>query len=172
MVEYLDSKNPLYFFNTIPVESLVVRRQVDGNPIEITSCMKHHIIIFRPKKKVFYQEYLFNCTSCLQIDFENYSNGNAVDNSEDVADLEEFNKKNDHPEQILGFITVPWFVSLFPGSTIEPLNFVQTTEKGVAEDPYGHFVSKVSGISKDSTSKQFCQVILWSRNFRQHQPGL
>ena len=107
MVEYLDSKNPLYFFNTIPVESLVVRRQVDGNPTEITRCMKQHIIISRPKKKVFCQEYLFNCTSCLQIDLENCSNGNAVDDSEDVADLEEFNKKIDHPDQILGFITVP-----------------------------------------------------------------
>ena len=49
-------------------------------------------------------------------------------------------------EQIFDFITVPPFVSLYSGSSIEPLYFVQVTRKGVAEeeisDPYGRFVAK------------------------------
>ena len=57
------------------------------------------------------------------------------DDEEDVADK---------TEQILDFIEVPSFVSLFSGSHNKPLYFVQVTGKGNAEvdltDPYGHFI--------------------------------
>ena len=39
MLEYLASKNP-HYYNTIPVESIIMTRQLDGNPMEITDCMK------------------------------------------------------------------------------------------------------------------------------------
>ena len=52
--------------------------------------------------------------------------------------------KNDKTEQILDFIEVPSFVSLFSRSQNEPLYFVQVTEKGTTEkyltDPYGQFI--------------------------------
>ena len=142
MVDYLASKNPQYYYNMIPVESLVIKRQIDGNPMEIMGCMKQHLIIFKPKKNVFYKEYLCDCISCLQFDFDNCSNENTVDN--DDTDLEVFDEETDQTEQIFDFITVPSFVSLFSGTTIELLYFVQITGKGVAEedisDPYRHFV--------------------------------
>ena len=64
--------------------------QVDGNPMEIKCCMKEHVIVLKPKKNVFQKEYRCDCTSCLQFDFKDCSNYNAVDNCEDDADLEEF----------------------------------------------------------------------------------
>ena len=75
--------------------------QVDGNPMEITGCMKQHLIVFKPKK-----------------------NENAVDNGEDDADLEEFDEEIDQTEQIFNFTTVPSFVSLFSRSMLEPFYFV------------------------------------------------
>ena len=108
--------------------------------------MKQHLIIFKFNKKVFCKEYLCDGTSCLQFDFENCSNENAVDNVEDDADVEEFDEEINQTEQIFNFITVPSFVSLFFGSTIEPFYFVKITWKDVDEDhisdPYGHFVLK------------------------------
>ena len=58
MAEYLASNNPQYYYNMILVESLVMTRQVDGNPMEITGCMKQHLIVFKFKKKVFCKEYI------------------------------------------------------------------------------------------------------------------
>ena len=118
MVEYIASKNPQYYYNTILVESLVMTHHVDGNPMEITGCMKPHLIVFKFKKNVFCKEYICDCTYCQQFDFKNYSNENAVDNDEDDADLEELDKKNDQTEQIFDFVTVPSFVFLFSESTI------------------------------------------------------
>ena len=46
--------------------------------------------VLKPKKNVFGKEYLCDCASCLQFDFKDCSNYNAVDNCEDDADLEEF----------------------------------------------------------------------------------
>ena len=72
------------------MDSLVMTHQVDGNPMDIKCCMKEHVIVLKPKKNVFSKEYLCDCTSCLQFDFKDCSNYNAVDSCEDDADLEEF----------------------------------------------------------------------------------
>ena len=65
---------------------------------------------------------------------------------EDKSSEELFDEEIDQTEQMFDFITVPSFVSLYSGSSIKPLYFVQVTGKGVAEedisDPYGHFVAK------------------------------
>ena len=49
-------------------------------------------------------------------------------------------------EQIFYFVTVPSFISLFSGNSVEPLYFVKLISKDVTEmdisDPYGHFVVK------------------------------
>ena len=47
--------------------------------------MKQHLIIFKPKEKIFCKEYLCDCNSCLQFDFENCTNEGAVhyDNGDD-----------------------------------------------------------------------------------------
>ena len=82
-------------------------------------------------QKISLQKYL--CTSCLQCNFEDCSNQNAVNNGEDDADLEEFYKETDHPEQIFDFAIVPSFVPFFFGSTIEPLQFVQIKGEDVAK---------------------------------------
>ena len=91
--------------------------------------------------------------------FENYfetcSNENAVDHGEDDTDVEEFDEEIDQTEQISDFMTVPLFTSLLSGSTIKPLYFVQITGKDT--ERYAVFPR--------TTSKQFAQEILGSRNF-------
>ena len=71
------------------------------------------------------------------------------DDEEDVVDK---------TEQILDFIEVPSFVSLFSGSQNEPLYFEQVTEKGTAEkdltDPYGHFIGTGEKFLKEYYLKQ------------------
>ena len=59
------------------------------------------------KKNVFCKEYIYDCTCCLQFDFENCSNENAIDNDHDDADLGELDKEIDPTEQIFDIITVP-----------------------------------------------------------------
>ena len=150
MVEYLASKNPQYYYQTIPVESLVLDQQKDGSPIEIPGCMKQHLIVFKPKQTIFREEYLCDCASCLQFDFEN-CNCEAAYYAADVDDdgtgcEDENDEEIDQTKHIFKLITVPSFVSLYSGSSIEPLYFVHVTGKGVTEedmsDPYGHFVQK------------------------------
>ena len=128
MAEYLSSKNLQYYYNTIPVESLALARQNVGNPIELTGCMKQHLIISKPKEKIFCKEYLCDFNSCLQFDFENYTNKDAVhydDNCDDNDSNceEEIDEEIDQSQQIFEFITVPSFASLSSGTTIEPLLF-------------------------------------------------
>ena len=63
--------------------------------MEITGCMKQHLIIFKLMKQVFCKEYICDCICCLQIDFENCSNEkNTVDIDEDDVDLEELEQEN------------------------------------------------------------------------------
>ena len=45
--------DPQHYYNAIPMESLVMTHQVDGNPMEIKCCMKEHVIVLKPKKNVF-----------------------------------------------------------------------------------------------------------------------
>ena len=130
--------------------------------------MKEHVIILKSRKNVFCKEYLSDCTFCLQFDFEDCSNENAVDSGEDDADLEEFDKEIDQTEQIFDFVIDPSIVSLFSGSTTEPLYFVQITRKGVGEenisDPYEHCLQSMPYFqelclkavrSRNSSAKKF-----------------
>ena len=134
MVEYLESKNPQYYYEVIPVESVALARQRDGSPIEVKGCMKQHLMIFKPKQPIFCKEYLCDCASCLQFDFENCSSEAVhdvvadVDGDSTVCEYED-DEEVDHTEQIFDFIAVPSFVSLYTGSPIEPLYFVQVTGK-------------------------------------------
>ena len=70
----------------------------------------------------------------------------ATDVDDDGTGCEDENDEIDQTEHIFEFITVPSFLSLYSGNSIDPLYFVHVTGKGVAEedmpDPYGHFVQK------------------------------
>ena len=146
MVEYFASKNPQYYYQTVPLESVLLDRQNNGTPIEIPGCMKQHLIVFKPKQTTFCKEYLCDCATCLQFDFEN-CNSQAADVDDDGTGCEDENDEEiGQTEHIFQFITVPSFVSLYSGSSIEPLYFVHVTGKGVVEedmpDRHGHFVQK------------------------------
>ena len=43
MVKYLASKYPQYYYQAVPVESLVLDRQKDDSSVEILGCMKQHL---------------------------------------------------------------------------------------------------------------------------------
>ena len=125
----------------------MLARQKDGSSIEIQGCMKQYLIIFKPNEKCFCKEYLYDCTFCLHFDFENCTNEDVDVDVEDTSSEEElFDEEIDQMEQIFDFIIVLSFVSLYSGSSIEPLCFVQVTAKGFAEedisDPNGHLVAK------------------------------
>ena len=120
--------------------SLVLVRQKDGSPIEIPGSMKQHLIIFKPKQTIFCKEYLCDCASCLQFDFEN-CNSEVVYDAAGVDDdgtgcKDENDEEIDQTEHILEFITVPSFVSLYYGSSIEPLYFVHATGKVLQKRTY------------------------------------
>ena len=57
-----------------------------------------------------------------------------------------FDGEVDQSEQIFYFVTVPSFISLFSGNSVEPLYFVKLISKDVAEmdisNPYRYFVAK------------------------------
>ena len=78
---------------------------------------------------------------------KNCTNKDADAEVEDRSSEEKlFDEEIDQMKQIFNFITVPSFASLYSGSSIKPLYFVQVTGKGIAEedisDPYGHSVAK------------------------------
>ena len=54
------------------------------------------------------------------------------------------NAEGDREQQVFEFVEAPSFLTLLTGSQVEPLNFVQITEKGIAEsrlsDIYGHVI--------------------------------
>ena len=63
-----------------------------------------------------------------------------------AEEIDIFDGEVDQSEQICYFVTVPSFVSLFSGNSVEPLYVVKLISKDVAEmdisDPYGHLVTK------------------------------
>lgn len=148
MVDYLKSKNPQYYYEIISAKNVVLERQrKSAQPIEIPGCMKQHLMIYKPNEPIFCKEYLCDCTSCLQFDFEKCLSETVDDVDDNVElDFEEEDCEVDQTDQLFDFITVPSFITLYTGSTIEPLYFVQLTGKGISEkdlsDPYGHFIAK------------------------------
>ena len=106
-------------------------------------------MVFTANEPVLCKEYLCSCTSCLEFYFQECSGDDARRYSE-LSSLDYYGDDDDEGDvvdktkQILDFIEVPSFVSLFSGSQNEPLYFVKVTEKDTAEkdltDPYGHFI--------------------------------
>ena len=77
-------------------------------------------------------------TSCLEFNFQEFSGDDAPRYSElsshdYYGDDDDEGYVVDKTEQILDFIEVPSFVSLFSGSQNKPLYFAKVTEKGTAE---------------------------------------
>ena len=68
-------------------------------------------------------------------EFQNCSNFEE-EISEDLDDLDMFDDENAEgiqEQHVFEFVEAPSFVTLLTGSQVEPLYFVQITEKGVAE---------------------------------------
>ena len=108
---------------------------------------------------------------CLRDEAPHYSELSCLDcHGDDEEDV--VNKA----EQILDFIEVTSFVSLFSGSQNEPLYFVKVTEKGTAEkyltDPYCHFVGTGEKFIKRYFLKQCAQSKSVRRNFKSYQRQL
>ena len=154
MAEYLASKNPQYYCNTIPVQRVVLARQKDCSPIEIQRCMKLNLIIFKPSEKYFCKENLCDCTSCLHFDFENCPNEDAVE-VEDASPEELFDEEIDQTEQTFDFITVLSFASLYSGIQSSHFILSKLMEKVLSKrtflTPTNILLQKVRVISKDYT---------------------
>ena len=143
MVEHLASENSQCYYNTIPVKSLAMTRQFHGNPMDIRVAWNSTLSFLNPIKK-------FSAKNISVIVPLAYSLISKIVLMKMLLIMlrmiEEFDEEINQTEQIFDFITVPSFVSLFFGSTIEAFYFVKITWKGVAEDhisdPYGHFILK------------------------------
>ena len=86
IADYLSSINPHYYYPTVRVEDLVKTRHGDHSPIEIPGCMKQHLILFNPKKERFCKEYLCDCASCLQFQFDDCINKTVLSEEDPEAD--------------------------------------------------------------------------------------
>ena len=90
------------------------------------------------------KNYLCSSILCLQFDFRNGSNveEQITDGLDDLDVFDDENAEGDRQQQVFEFAEAPSFVVLLTSSQVEPLYFVQITEKGVAEsrlsDIYGH----------------------------------
>ena len=150
IADYLSSINLHYYYTTVPVEDLVKTHHGDHSPIEIPGCMKQHLILFNPKKDRFCKEYLCDCASCLQFQFNDYINksvSSKEDLEADVSTEEIFDEEADQSEQNFYFVTVPSFISLLSGNSVEPLCFVRLISKDCAEmDILDTFLLKVNVI--------------------------
>ena len=115
-------------------------------------------MVFTPNDPVFCREYLCSCTLCPQFKFTEYFEKNTPlysdilfdDDFEDFVDNDD--NEVDRTEQIFNFVDVLSFVSLYSGSSNDPLYFVKVTEKGTASENhsnlYGHFISTCENFSK------------------------
>ena len=147
--DYLQIKCPQSSYTHLPSDEVVKSRIENSESLIIKDCMKQHLMVFTANEPVLCKEYLCSCTSCLEFNFQECSGDDAPRYSE-LSSLDYYGGDDhegdvvDKTEQILDFIKVPSFVSLFSGSQNEPLYFVKVTEKGTAAkdltDPYGHFI--------------------------------
>ena len=150
---YLSIKKPQFSYTHITPESLANKRHASNETIPLKQCMKQHVIVFVSHGDITMQEYLCDCTSCLQFKFsECYYHSSTNDAmisatmNEYESDEEEQDDDNyiDRSQQMFDFVEVPSYISLITGNTIKPLYFVKVTEKGIAEenltDPYDHFL--------------------------------
>ena len=72
--------------------------------------VKQHLIIFKPKEKIFCKEYLCDFKLCLQFNFENCTNEDAVhydDNGDDDSNCEEeIDEEIDQSQHIFEYCTI------------------------------------------------------------------
>ena len=86
IADYLSSISPHYYYSAVPVEDLVKTHHEDHSPIEIPGCMKQHFILFNPTKERFWKEYLCDCASCLQFQFNDCINKTVSSEEDPEAD--------------------------------------------------------------------------------------
>ena len=77
----------------------------------------------------------FSRSSCRQFDIQYCTDieKEVVDNLEDFEAFDDEIAEVDREQQVSEFVETPSFVTLFTGSQVEPLYFVQVAEKGAAE---------------------------------------
>ena len=126
VANYLEIKCPHFSYTHLPSDDVVKSRIENNESMIIKDCMKQHLMVFTKNEPVLCKEYLCLCSSCLKFNFKECSRDETprysemsclnyhVDDEEDVVKT----------EQILDFIEVPSFASLFRGSQNEPLHLV------------------------------------------------
>ena len=146
ITDYLSKRNPQFCYTNVLAKSVTATRYEERKSLVIPNCMKQHLLVFKSEKLSLSKEYLCSSKSCLQFDFRNRSNVEEGI-SDDLDDLDVFDDENgegNREQQVYEFLEAPSFVTLLTGSQVEPLYFVQITEKGVAEsrlsDIYGHVI--------------------------------
>ena len=129
--------------------------------------MKQHLIVFESEKPTHLKEYLCSCNSYLQFDFKHCSNIEK-ENVDDLEDIEVFDYEDadvDREKQVFEFVETATFITLFTGSQVKPLYFVQVTEKGMPNQSYPiRTVTCITCIPGERYSKGHCLKLIRSRN--------
>ena len=146
ITDYLSKRSPQSCYTNILAEIVTSTRRGERKSLVIPNCMKQHLKVFESEKLSLSKEYLCSCKLCLQFDFRNCSNVEE-EISNDLGDSDVFDDENaegNRQQQVFQFVEAPSFVTFLTGSQVEPLYFVQITEKGVAEsrlsDTYDHVI--------------------------------
>ena len=126
----------------------VNRKRMEKVPFVIKDCTRMHLFDYRPNNKtVFCREFLCDCVSCLDFDFDQCLKEN--DNVQIIQDEEEVDESYfldyeniDEGMKVYEFVEIPSYVALIAYNKIEPIYIIQVTEKGIAknkmQDHYGN----------------------------------
>ena len=139
VTNYLSIKKPQFSYTHITPECLANKRHASNETIPLKQCMKQHMIIFVSHGDITMQEYLCDCTLCLQFMFSECYYHSSTNDAMISATMNEYESNEeeqdddnyiDRSQQMFDFVEVPSYISLITGNTIQPLYFVKVTEKG------------------------------------------
>ena len=134
IVDYLNIKNPQFYYANIDTDMLAEKRHLytgDCIPIESKYCLKQHFIVFKSNlTKIVSREYLCDFSHCTDLDFDNCSSSELSDDAGDNAE-EEFEEKEygSFGHHIFDFVEILSCVILISRRSIESLYFVLVKEK-------------------------------------------
>ena len=151
ITDYLSKRNLQFCYTNILAESFTATRREERKLSVTPNCKKQYLLVFESEKLSLSKEYLFSCKSCLQFDFWNFSS-TEEEISDYLGDLDCLIMKTQKDTESNRFFSLQRLLPLWrcTGLQVEPLCFVQITEKGVAESRLSDIYFQEKNISKDT----------------------
>ena len=125
-----------------------------------------HLLVFKPKsEEVVSDEYLCDCPSCLNLDFDQCDqiDTDLVINMSE-QDNRSLDNEEDEEQKLFEFVDVPLFGSLITANMFSPLYHVKIIEKWIAEEEI--FIEKCLFRKREPYFKGWCLHLTPSRGPR------